>query len=46
MRCPGAPWNPADSLGSHTQTPHNLFIPIVQVAAYGDGKESTYAPML
>ena len=46
MRFPGAPWNPADSLGSHTRTPHNLFIPIVQVAAYGDGKESTYALML
>ena len=46
MRFPGPSWNPADSLGSNTQTPHNLFIPIVQVAAYGDGKESTYALML
>ena len=43
MRFPGTLWNPADSLGSSTRTPHNLFIPIVQGAAYGDGKESTYA---
>lgn len=43
MRFTGTLWNPADSLGSSTQTPHNLFIPIVQGAAYGDGKESTYA---
>ena len=43
MRFPGTLWTPADSLGSSTQSPHNLFIPIVQGAAYGDGKESTYA---
>lgn len=43
MRFPDTLWNPNDSLGSSTRTPHNLFIPIVQVAAYGDGKESTYA---
>lgn len=39
-------WNPADSLGRSTRMPHNLFIPIVQGAAYGNGKERTYALIL
>lgn len=40
MRFPGTLWNPTDSLGSSTRTPHNPFIPIAQVAACDDGKES------
>ena len=46
MRFPGTLWNPTDSLGSSTWTPHNLFIPIVRVVAYGNGKESTCALIL